>query len=167
MMVGATAGTPAASCGEAKRAGVAAGQAPRCLAPCLLDRSYGGGVRCEDRPMTTERREAPRTRVQLPVRIKGTGMIRWAETMMRDLSTMGFRCTMYGAFWPVGTRVSFEMPLFPAADPFTGMAQVIHMGEVPYSDQYYVGLEFSNLSPDALRQLGLYLKPRGAAPGAQ
>ena len=44
-------------------------------------------------------------------------MVRWADTVTQDLSRRGFRCTMYGAFWPVGTLVSFEMPLFPAKDP--------------------------------------------------
>jgi len=91
-------------------------------------------------------------------------MIRWAETLTRDLSLRGFRCTMYGAFWPVGTQVTFEMPLFPAKDPVSGMAKIIHTGEIPYSDQYYVGLRFSDLSTDALRQLRLYLKQRGLEP---
>ena len=116
--------------------------------------------------MKDERRQTPRTVAQLSVRIKGREIVRWAETMTQDLSRHGFRCTMYGAFWPVGTLVNFEMPLFPAADPLTGMAYVIHMGEIPYSDRFYVGLAFSDLSADALHQLEVYMKQRGDEPTA-
>ena len=111
--------------------------------------------------MRNDRRQVPRSSVQLPVRLKGTGMIRWAETLTKDLSLQGFRCTMHGAFWPVGTRVTFEVPLFPAEDPMSGRARIIHLGEIPYSDRHYVGLQFSDLSADALRQLQLYLNRHG------
>jgi len=109
-----------------------------------------------------ERRSAPRTPVQVPVRIKGKGVVRWAEALAKDLSRGGFRCMMYGAFWPVGTEVNFEMPLFPAEDPLSGMAQVVHMGEIPHSDRFYVGLEFSYLSDTASEQLRSYLTHPGA-----
>ena len=114
--------------------------------------------------MKDERRQTPRTVAQLPVRIKGKEMVRWAETLTKDLSLRGFRCTMYGVFWPVGTRVTFEMPLFPTEDPMTGLAQVIHMGEIPYTDRFYVGLKFSELPSEALRQLERFLAQRGAGP---
>jgi len=110
--------------------------------------------------MKEERRQAPRTPLKLPVRIKGQGMIRWAETLTQDLSQRGLRCTMYGAFWPVGTAVSFEMPLFPTEDPMTGLAQVIHVGEIPYTDRFYVGLKFSELPSEALRQLERFFVQR-------
>jgi len=115
-----------------------------------------------------ERRATPRAPIQLPVRLKGKGVIRWAEALTKDLSPGGLRCTMYGAFWPVGTDVQFEMPLFPADDPLSGIAKVVHMGEVPYSDRFYVGLQFSLLSETASQQLKSYFKQRGttsAPPG--
>ncbi len=115
--------------------------------------------------MKEERRQTPRTPVKLPVRVKGQGVIRWAETLTQDLSQRGFRCTMYGAFWPVGTMVSVEIPLFPAENPMTGLAHVIHMGEIPYSDRFYVGLKFSELPSEALRQLERFLTQRGAGGG--
>lgn len=115
--------------------------------------------------MKEERRQAPRTPLKLPVRMKGQGVIRWAETLTQDLSQRGFRCTMYGAFWPVGSQVNFEMPLFPAEDPMTGLAQVIHMGEIPYTDRFYVGLKFSELPSEALRQLERFLTQRGLGTG--
>lgn len=111
--------------------------------------------------MKEERRQAPRTPLKLPVRIKGHGVIRWAETLTHDLSQRGFRCTMFGAFWPVGAQVNFEMPLFPTEDPMTGLAHVIHVGEIPYTDRVYVGLQFSELSSGALRQLERFLIQRG------
>ena len=115
--------------------------------------------------MRNDRRSAPRTSVQLPVRIKGQGVIRWAETLSQDLSQQGFRCMMYGAFWPVGTAVSIEIPLFPTEDPMTGLAQVIHMGEIPHTDRFYVGLKFSELPSMAQRQLKRFLAQRGAGAG--
>jgi len=115
--------------------------------------------------MKEERRQAPRTPLKLPVRIKGQGMVRWAETLTQDLSQRGFRCTIYGAFWPVGTAVSFEMPLFPTEEPMTGLAQVIHMGEIPHTDRFYVGLKFSDLPSEALRQLERFLAQRGVRAG--
>ena len=114
--------------------------------------------------MKEERRQIPRTPVNLPVRIKGQGVIRWAETLSQDLSPQGFRCMMYGAFWPVGTAVSIEIPLFPTEDPLTGLAQVIHMGEIPHTDRFYVGLKFSELPSMAQRQLGRFLAQQGAGP---
>lgn len=115
--------------------------------------------------MKEERRQTPRTPVKLPVRIKGHGVIRWAETLSQDLSRRGLRCIMYGAFWPVGTAVSIEMPLFPTEDPMTGLAQVIHMGEIPHSDRFYVGLKFSELPSEALRQLERFLTQRSLGTG--
>src|SRR3989338_3047665 len=115
--------------------------------------------------MKEERRQVPRTPLKLPVRIKGQGMIRWAETLTQDFSRRGFRCTMYGAFWPIGSQINFEMPLFPAEDPMTGLAHVIHMGEIPYTDRFYVGLQFSELSSEALRQLERFLTQQGLGAG--
>ena len=41
---------------------------------------------------------------------------------------------------------------------------MIHVGEIPFSDRYYVGLAFSDLSPNSQRQLNKYLKERGVEP---
>ena len=94
----------------------------------------------------------------LPVRLKASGKIRWTQTQVEDLSTRGFRCLLYGEVWPVGTPVDFEIPLFPAEAPLTGTADVAHVEQVRHSDQYSLGLKFSNVSPGALHRLHLYLK---------
>ena len=108
--------------------------------------------------MMNERRLSTRSPVRLPVRLKAKGMVRWAETTTKDLSVQGFRCAMYGTFWPVGALVSFEIPLFLAETPLAGMASIVRMAQIRYSDQYHVGLKFSHLSTGARRQLQRYLK---------
>lgn len=94
----------------------------------------------------------------LPVRLKAKGKVWWAQTMTEDLSTRGFRCIMRGEVWPVGTSVAFEIPLFPAKAPLAGTAQVAHVEQVRHSDQRSMGLQFSDVSPEALHQLHLYLQ---------
>ena len=94
----------------------------------------------------------------LPVRLKTKGKVRWTQTQVEDLSTRGFRCLLYGEVWPVGTPVDFEIPLFPAEAPLAGTADVAHVEQVRHSDQYSLGLKFSNVSPGALHRLHLYLK---------
>lgn len=65
---------------------------------------------------------------------------------------------MRGEVWPVGTAVAVEIPLFPAQAPLAGTAHVVHVEQVRHSDQRSVGLQFSDVSPEALHQLHLYLK---------
>lgn len=110
-----------------------------------------------------ERRLGSRKRVILPVRLQVRGVVRWAETRTEDLSARGFRCLMHGHLWPLGTPVVFELPLFPAQAPLSGTARVVHVEQLPHSDQCSVGFRFSDVSPDALHQLHLYLKESQAA----
>ena len=105
-----------------------------------------------------ERRLVSRKFVLLPVRLKVSGLVRWVQTQSEDLSAGGFRCLMSGEIWPLGTSVAFEIPLFPAEIPLAGMAQVAHVEQVRHSDQYSIGFKFSDVPPEALHRLHLYLK---------
>lgn len=111
-----------------------------------------------------EHRLASRKRLMLPVRLQAKGAARWAETATEDVSARGFRCVMRGRVWPVGTSVSFEIPLLPDKAPFTGTARIAHIEQVAHSDQCSIGFSFSGVSADALHQLHVYLKESATRP---
>ena len=106
--------------------------------------------------MHTDRRERPRASCVLPVRLMPLGERTIIETLTKNVSTGGVKC-ISSIERPVGTRMSVELDLGDRREPVRARGLVSWFGMVPDSDQFFIGITFTELEPDDRRHLSGYL----------
>ena len=102
--------------------------------------------------MLQERRQAPRARTYLPVRIQPANNASVVETLTRDIGYHGMRCltsTPIAAHTPV--RIDLTLPLRRTVVSI--QAQTQWLRELPHSDQFEVGIVFLADPPEEYRQV--------------
>ena len=104
--------------------------------------------------MQTERRRSPRIRTYQPVRLQPIHSQRSMDTLTKDVSRHGLRCLSEQIF-PVSTEVSVE--LTTADGPLAARGKTAWFQIIPHSDQVEVGIAFTEISPETIRRLSVYL----------
>ncbi len=102
--------------------------------------------------MIQERRQVPRARTYLPVRIQPANGGPAVETLTRDIGYHGMRClcsTPIAANTPV--RIFLTLPLRRTVVAL--QAQTQWLRELPHCDQFEVGIVFVTEPPDEYRQV--------------
>ena len=104
--------------------------------------------------MQTERRGSPRIRTYQPVRLQPIHSQRSMDTLTKDVSRYGLRCLSEQIF-PVSTEISIELTTADGLLAVRGKSAWFQM--IPHSDQVEVGIAFTDLSPNTIRRLSVYL----------
>jgi len=100
--------------------------------------------------MLQERRNVPRIRTYLPVRIQTPGNSSAIETLTRDISYRGLRC-LAPAPIPTHTAVKVDITLSIRRTVVTLQGQTQWLRELPHSDQFEVGIAFVSETPEEYR----------------
>lgn len=101
--------------------------------------------------MIEERRQVPRVRTYLPIRIQPPAGGAAVETLTRDISHRGVRCLAPAAIaarTPV--RIDLTLPIRRSVVTLSGQTQWLR--ELPHSDQFEVGIVFVSEPPEEYRQ---------------
>lgn len=106
--------------------------------------------------MTPERRATPRLRVYDPVRFYASGSPRPVETLTKDLAVGGLRSVSTRAF-PVSTRLHIELMLPHGQELLSFYGRTAWFRTIPDSDQFEVGIAFTEISDRDKRRLSAYL----------
>ena len=107
--------------------------------------------------MVEERRRTTRARVYLPARLQQVSPSRALETLTKDLSDEGVRCLSPVSF-PVATELSVELGLTRGSEPVTIKGRLAWFRSLPYSEQFDLGIVFTEVSPQTKRRLSTYLE---------
>jgi len=107
--------------------------------------------------MVEERRRTTRVRVYLPARLKQLSPPQALETLTKDLSDEGVRCLSPIAF-PVATDLNVELGLALGSEPVTVRGRLAWFRSLPYSEQFDLGIVFTEMSPQTKRRLSTYLE---------
>ena len=103
-----------------------------------------------------ERRTSPRVQAYRPVRVHKTTAPRVIESLTKDLSAGGVRC-LSPTMIPVSTPVTVDIVLSNSHDTFTVTGKAMWFRMIPHSEQFDLGIAFSDLSPQNKRRLSVYL----------
>lgn len=106
--------------------------------------------------MGEERRSTPRIRAYCPLRLHRTGAPHIIETLTKDVGLGGLRCLSCTVL-PVSTEVSVELMTSSGEEPLTLRGRTVWFGAIPQSEQFDLGIVFSELSPQTKRRLSVYL----------
>lgn len=106
--------------------------------------------------MTQERRRHARIRCLLPVRIYPQGETKVIQTLTKDLSENGLRC-LSPVTKPINTPLSVEIDLGPGKRPLNLRAKTVWFQHIPHSEQFYLGIAFSDMSNHDRELLSRYL----------
>ena len=107
--------------------------------------------------MSDERRSSQRFRAYLPVRLHRAHTPHIVETLTKDISLGGIRC-ISEAIFPVATEVSLEIVLSTGSELLDLRGRTAWFRIVPHSEQFDVGIEFSDITPQNQRRLSAYLE---------
>ena len=113
--------------------------------------------------VTQERRATPRMRVYHPVRVHQSGQTRIIETLTKDLSEGGLCCLAPTAL-PVSSDVALEFVLATGQAPLSVRGRTAWFRHIPQSEQFDVGIAFSEMSLPDKRRLSAYLERLSARP---
>lgn len=106
--------------------------------------------------MNQERRAASRIRAYRPVRLHPTGRTRIIETLTKDLSEGGICCLSPVAI-PVDSEINLELVLSTGQAPVSLRARTAWFRMIPHSEQFDLGLIFTEISDTDKRRLSAYL----------
>ena len=106
--------------------------------------------------MTPERRASPRLRVYDPVRLYLSGSPRPVETLTKDLAVGGMRSVSTKAF-PISTRLHIELMLPNGQELLSLYGRTVWFRTIPNSDQFELGIAFTEISENCKRRLSAYL----------
>ncbi len=104
-----------------------------------------------------ERRITPRVRAYRPVRLQKPGSPHVVETLSKDLALGGLRC-LSPALFPVSTEVSVELVLSSGDEPLSARGKTVWFQTIPQSEQFDLGIAFTDLQPRIKRRLSAYLE---------
>src|SRR3989338_8061117 len=102
--------------------------------------------------MLQERRQTPRVRCYLPLRLYPQGEHRVIETLSKDLGLGGMSC-LSPVHRRIATPVSLEVTLGQGQPPLTLHAKLIWFSEVPNSEQFQLGFGFDQMTAFQSRQV--------------
>ena len=106
--------------------------------------------------MLNERRATSRIRAYRPVRLHLSRSPRVLETLTKDLSVGGVCCITSIPF-PVSTKLNLELVLSSGEGPVTARGRAVWFRNIPHSDQFDVGISFSEIPGEDRRRLTAYL----------
>jgi len=107
--------------------------------------------------MAEERRRTSRVRAYLPLRLYHAAPMRSIETLTKDLSPEGVRCLSPISF-PVSTEFSLEVGLSPGNEPVTVRGRLAWFRTLPFTEQFDLGIAFTEIPPQNKRRLSTYLE---------
>ncbi len=102
--------------------------------------------------MLQERRQTPRVRCYLPIRLYPQGEHRVIETLSKDLSLSGLSC-LSPVHRPIASLLAVEINLGQGQPPVHLHATLSWFTEVPNSEQFQLGLTFDQITELQARQL--------------
>ena len=105
---------------------------------------------------TPERRGGPRIRAYRPVRLHVPRSPRILETLTKDLSVGGMCCLASTPF-PVSTHLNLELVLSSGDGPVSIRGKTVWFRTIPYSDQFDLGISFSDIPDEDRQRLSAYL----------
>ena len=103
-----------------------------------------------------ERRGGARIRAYRPVRLHLPRSPRILETLTKDLSVGGVCCITSIPF-PVSTQLNLELVLSSGEGPVSARGRTVWFRNIPHSDQFDIGISFSDVPDDDRRRLSVYL----------
>jgi hypothetical protein len=106
--------------------------------------------------MFQERRRAIRVRAYRPVRLHQSATPHVVETLTKDLTAEGLRC-LAPVLIPVGSEVGIELVLSSGNEPVSCRGRAIWFRTLPSSEQFEIGIAFSEESEAIKRRLSGYL----------
>ena len=106
--------------------------------------------------MTSERRANPRLRVYDPIRIYASGSPRPVETLTKDLAVGGLRSVSTKPF-SVSTKLHIELMLPQGQGLLSLHGRTAWFRTIPDSDQFELGVAFTEMSDLDKRRLSAYL----------
>lgn len=104
-----------------------------------------------------DRRQAPRAGCVLPVRLYPHGEAKVIETLTKDLSVGGLR-VLSPIPRPLATRFSIEFALGAGEEPLSLAGQLMWFQVLPYSEQYYFGFAFEDVSENTSIRLSRFIE---------
>ncbi len=107
--------------------------------------------------MEAERRRGPRMRAYLPVRLSTGSHQPVIETLTKDLSPEGLRCLSPTAF-PVSSELNVEVILAAGQESVALRGRTAWFRTIPFADQFDIGLNFIDVSPQTKRRLSSYIE---------
>ncbi|MBI2104885.1 MAG: PilZ domain-containing protein [Candidatus Omnitrophica bacterium] len=113
--------------------------------------------------MADERRAHPRLRVYYPVRLYPWRSTRMVETLTKDLGIGGCR-SLSATVLPVDSEVRVELMLPQGREPIVAKGRTVWFRAIPESEQFDVGIIFSDLSNGDKRRLSACLQDSPASP---
>jgi hypothetical protein len=105
--------------------------------------------------MLPERRRAIRHRAYRPVRLQVGGEGQAIETLTKDLSTEGLRCVCPRPV-PVASPVAVELMLGSGHEPVLLRGQAMWFQSISDSEQFELGLRFTEVSDQTRRRLSMF-----------
>ena len=106
--------------------------------------------------MDSERRANPRLRVYDPVRLYASGSPKPVETLTKDLAVGGLRSVSTKPF-PVSTKLHIELLLPNGQGLINVYGRTAWFRTIPDSDQFELGVAFTEMSDLDKRRLSAYL----------
>ena len=106
---------------------------------------------------SVERRTSVRIRTYVPIRLQLHEAPRIIETLTKDLSADGVRCITSDAI-PVATPLRVEITLARGLQPVEVSGRTAWFGMIPHSDQFDLGIAFTEITPETKRRLSTYLE---------
>ena len=104
--------------------------------------------------MQRERRRSQRIHTYQPVRLQPVHSQRSTDTLTKDISAHGVRC-LSGQIFPVSTELSVE--LSTKEGPMAAYGKAAWFQMIPHSDQVEIGITFTDVSPETMQRLSVYL----------
>ena len=105
--------------------------------------------------MAEERRQVKRLTEYLPVSLQHRSTPGLLHTLTKDISTAGMRCLSQVAF-PVQTKLTVEMTLPRTSHSVTVQGQTVWLRTIPHSDQFELGIMFTEIAEEARQLLSTY-----------
>lgn len=105
---------------------------------------------------TVERRTSPRVRTYLPVRMHLRQAPWVIETLTKDVSLHGMRCVSPTSC-PVSSELRVELSLAQGQEPLTVSGRTAWFRMIAHSEQFDLGIAFTNIPPETERRLSTYL----------
>ncbi|MBI3331121.1 MAG: PilZ domain-containing protein [Candidatus Omnitrophica bacterium] len=110
-----------------------------------------------------ERRAYTRLKLYYPVRLYPGHSTRVVETLTKDLAAGGCR-SLSATVIPVASELRVELQLPSGREPVTARGRAVWFRSIPESEQFDVGIIFSDLSAADKRRLSACLEDAASHP---